>query len=148
MQRLDKPKERNYLAGPGVGGNIIKMHPRKLNNRIGFILIRGSTDRVVGYCGQSNEHLSDLKLENFETWQLLASQEGLYSAELGTECFAMSMLDGSLSPQHGASTGCGWRNGLQLWRLAADILNKQPRTDNKGWSSSMEVGRGVNNPSP
>jgi hypothetical protein len=55
---------------------------------------------------------------------------------------------GSLSPQHGASSGCGWRNGLQLWRLAADILNKQSWTDNKGWPSSLGVGRGVNNPSP
>jgi hypothetical protein len=32
--------------------------------------------------------------------------------------------------------------------LAANILNKQPRTDNKGWSSGLGVGRGVNNPSP
>jgi hypothetical protein len=40
---------------------------------------------------------------------------------------ASTMLDGSLSPQHGASSGCGWRNGLQLWRVAANILNKQLR---------------------
>jgi hypothetical protein len=44
---------------------------------------------------------------------------------------------GSLSPQHGASSGCGWRNGLQIWRLAANILNKQSWTDNKGWPSSF-----------
>jgi hypothetical protein len=31
---------------------------------------------------------------------------------------------GSLSPQHGASSGCGWRNGLRLWRVAVNILNK------------------------
>jgi hypothetical protein len=43
------------------------------------------------------------------------------------------------------SSGCGWRNGLQLWSLAANILNKQSRTDNKGWPSSLGVGRGVNN---
>jgi hypothetical protein len=41
------------------------------------------------------------------------------------------------------SSGCGWRNGLQLWRLAANILNKQSRTDNKGWSSSLGFGRGA-----
>jgi hypothetical protein len=29
----------------------------------------------------------------------------------------------SLYPQHVASSGCGWRNGLQIWRLAANILN-------------------------
>jgi hypothetical protein len=52
---------------------------------------------------------------------------------------------GSLSPQHGASSGCGWRNGLQLWRLAANILNKQSWTDNKEWSSSLGVGRRATN---
>jgi hypothetical protein len=40
------------------------------------------------------------------------------------------------------------RDGLQLWRLAANIFNKQPRTNDKGWSSSLGVGRGANNPSP
>jgi hypothetical protein len=35
----------------------------------------------------------------------------------------------------------------KLWRLAANILKKQPRTNNKGWSSSFGVGRGANNPS-
>jgi hypothetical protein len=32
--------------------------------------------------------------------------------------------------------------------VAANILNKQPRTNDKGWSSSLGVGRGANNPSP
>jgi hypothetical protein len=31
---------------------------------------------------------------------------------------------------------CGRRDGLQLWRIAANILNKLPRTNNNGWSSS------------
>jgi hypothetical protein len=53
------------------------------------------------------------------------------------------MLGGSLSPQHGTSSSCGWRNGLQLWRLASNILNKQPRTYNKGWSSSLGLGVGL-----
>jgi hypothetical protein len=34
------------------------------------------------------------------------------------------------------------------WRLAVNILNKQPWTNDKGWSSSLGVGRGANNPSP
>jgi hypothetical protein len=46
----------------------------------------------------------------------------------------------------GGSSGCGWRNSLQQWRLAANILTKQSWTDNKGWPSSLGVGRGVNNP--
>jgi hypothetical protein len=35
-----------------------------------------------------------------------------------------------------------------IWRVAVNKLNKQPRTADKGWSSSMGVGRGANNPSP
>jgi hypothetical protein len=49
----------------------------------------------------------------------------------------------SLSPQHGASSGRGWGNGLQLWRLAANILNKQPRTDNKGGPPVWGLGVGL-----
>jgi hypothetical protein len=45
-----------------------------------------------------------------------------------------------LSPQHGASSGCVWRNGFQLCRLAASTLNKQPWTDNKGWSPAWGLG--------
>jgi hypothetical protein len=29
---------------------------------------------------------------------------------------------------------------LQIWGVAAKILNKQSHTANKGWSSSLEVG--------
>jgi hypothetical protein len=36
------------------------------------------------------------------------------------------------------SSGCGWR-------VAANILNKQSRTADKGWSSILGVGRGANN---
>jgi hypothetical protein len=39
-------------------------------------------------------------------------------------------------------------NGLQQWRLAANILNKQPRTNDMGWSSILVVGRGTKNSSP
>jgi hypothetical protein len=39
------------------------------------------------------------------------------------------------------------KDSLQHWRLAANILNKQPPTNDKGWSSSLGVGHGTNNPS-
>jgi hypothetical protein len=39
-------------------------------------------------------------------------------------------------------------NGLQIWRVAANILNKQSRMAEKGWPSSLGVGCGVNNSSP
>jgi hypothetical protein len=32
--------------------------------------------------------------------------------------------------------------------VAESILNKQQRTNDKGWSSSLGVERGANNPSP
>ena len=35
-----------------------------------------------------------------------------------------------------------------LWRVAVNKLNKQPRKTDEGWSSSLGVGRGANNPSP
>ena len=35
-----------------------------------------------------------------------------------------------------------------IWRVAANKLNKQSRTADKGWSSSLGVGRGANNASP
>jgi hypothetical protein len=39
-------------------------------------------------------------------------------------------------------------DGLQIWSVAANILNKQSRTADKGWSCSMEVGRRAINSSP
>ena len=33
-----------------------------------------------------------------------------------------------------------------IWRVAANILNKQSRTPDKGWSSSLGVGRGGTTP--
>jgi hypothetical protein len=42
----------------------------------------------------------------------------------------------------------GGGDGLQIWRIDANILNKQSRTADKDWSSSSGVGRGANNFSP
>jgi hypothetical protein len=36
--------------------------------------------------------------------------------------------------------------GLQIWRVIANILIKQLRTADKGWSSRWLVRRGANNP--
>jgi hypothetical protein len=35
-----------------------------------------------------------------------------------------------------------------IWRVAVNKFNKQPRTADEGWSSSLGVGRGANNTSP
>jgi hypothetical protein len=34
-------------------------------------------------------------------------------------------------------------DGLQSWRIAAKILNKQSQTDDKGWSSSLGLDEGL-----
>jgi hypothetical protein len=39
-------------------------------------------------------------------------------------------------------------DGLQIWRVAANILNKQSGRADNGWSSSLGVGRGANKSSP
>jgi hypothetical protein len=51
--------------------------------------------------------------------------------------------DGMASPQV-ADGG----DGLQIWSVAANILNKQSRTADKGWFFRLGVGRGANNSLP
>jgi N6-adenosine-specific RNA methylase IME4 len=40
------------------------------------------------------------------------------------------------------------RDGLQVWRVVANILNKESRTADRGWTSSLGVGHWANNPPP
>jgi hypothetical protein len=63
----------------------------------------------------------------------------VYSSE---KCW--SMINGSLSSQHCVSSGCGWRNSLQVWKVAANVLNKQSWGADKGWSSSLGIWQGAN----
>jgi len=37
-------------------------------------------------------------------------------------------------------------DGLQIWRVAANMLNKQSETSDKGWSSSLVLGEGLTTP--
>jgi hypothetical protein len=39
-------------------------------------------------------------------------------------------------------------DGLLIWGIAENILNKQSRTSDSGWSSSLGVRRGANHPPP
>jgi hypothetical protein len=39
-------------------------------------------------------------------------------------------------------------DGLQILRVAANILNRQLQTVDRGWFSSLGVGWGANNPPP
>jgi hypothetical protein len=61
-------------------------------------------------------------------------------------CF-VSRYGGSLSPQHGASPGCGLVDGLQVLRVAANTLNKQPGQTTMGGPSVWGFGMRANNTS-
>jgi hypothetical protein len=39
-------------------------------------------------------------------------------------------------------------DGLQIWRVAAIVLNKQSRTADKGWSTNLDEGSEFNNSLP
>jgi hypothetical protein len=56
---------------------------------------------------------------------------------------AVSCWVGPLSRRDGADG----IDGLQIWRVAANMLNMQSRTADKGRSSSLEVGRRANDSS-
>ena len=51
--------------------------------------------------------------------------------------------------QHGMARPqvAGRGTACNVWVADANILNKQSRTADEGWSSSLGVGRGANNPS-
>jgi hypothetical protein len=53
-----------------------------------------------------------------------------------------------LSPQHGVSSGADGEDGLQIRRIAANILNKHSQTANRKWPSSLWVGQWANPPPP
>jgi len=57
------------------------------------------------------------------------------------------MLSGSLSPRHDASYVADGGDGLQIFRVAASILNDQLRRDQKCWHHILKYGRGVINTS-
>jgi hypothetical protein len=53
-----------------------------------------------------------------------------------------------LGGSHVATTyrALGWRRRLQIWKIATNILNKQSRTADKGWFSSLGFGEGMTSP--
>jgi len=56
-------------------------------------------------------------------------------------------IRGSLSPWHCMSSGMQMEERPPIWRVAANTLNKQSQTANKGWFSRLGVERGANNSS-
>jgi hypothetical protein len=60
--------------------------------------------------------------------------------------FAMICGLSHLGMTHGWVVFVGY--GFQIWRVAVNILNKKSQTADKGWSTSLGNGRGVNNSLP
>ena len=56
------------------------------------------------------------------------------------------VISGSPSARHGASSGCGWRNGIQIWRVAANIFNKQSRIVDGGSPPGWGLGELLRTP--
>jgi len=44
------------------------------------------------------------------------------------------------------SSGCGWRKGLPLWEVAANILNKQSRKPTVGGPPALGLGKVLTTP--
>jgi hypothetical protein len=42
---------------------------------------------------------------------------------------------------HDPSSGCSWKDGFQVLTVALNVLNNQPQTAYKGWSSSFVTRR-------
>jgi hypothetical protein len=51
-----------------------------------------------------------------------------------------------LSAQHGASSGCGWKVGNKIRRVAANILNKQSQQPTRGSPPAWGLGVGLTTP--
>jgi hypothetical protein len=72
--------------------------------------------------------------------------------ELRYDCMVRHLLHSCyLDPRHNGNArprvtdGGG---GVQVWRVAANILNDQSRAPDKEWSFGLGIGRGTNNSSP
>jgi hypothetical protein len=68
----------------------------------------------------------------------------------GIPTWAVTIAPCYVGPCHHGMV-CPWvldgGNDLQIWKLAANSLNKQPWTADRGWSSSLGVGQGGSNSS-
>jgi hypothetical protein len=60
----------------------------------------------------------------------------------------MSHINWSLSPWLGTPSASSWRRQPLDMGIGMNILNKQPLTADKGWSSSLGIEQGTNNSSP
>ena len=55
-------------------------------------------------------------------------------------CFTVSLVYLSLSPRHGVSSLSGWRNCLQTWRVAGNVLNIECGQKSNGGPTALCLG--------
>jgi hypothetical protein len=63
-----------------------------------------------------------------------------------TQLWQLPVISGSLSPQHGTSPGCRWRNSLLICKVAVTILNKQSRQSTRGGPPAWRLGEVLTTP--
>ena len=115
-----------FVSLPAMSQRFAQVYDDEDENLSGF---RGNEDTGSLWLGTS-------------VWKEPKSFRSVVKESLGVQ----TTINGSLSPRHGASSGCGWRNGFQIWRVTANILNTQSRAADREWS--LGVGLGTNNCSP
>ena len=108
---------------------------------------KGTKEKLTGKIPYVSKNINTVT-QRSGSLSVISGSLSVISGSLSEIRGSLSVISGSLSPRHGASSGCGWRNGLQIWRVAANILNKQSQTADKGWPSSLGVGRDSNNSLP
>jgi hypothetical protein len=90
----------------------------------------------LGFCRLSYIRLNYIVTQNYSDFNKVAQN----CSEFAQSMITASMLGGSL-----ITTACPQvadkGDSLQIWRVAANILNKLSREANEGWSSRLGVGR-------
>jgi hypothetical protein len=94
-------------------------------------------------------NINPLKYSNEQDIEIAATQLNIHRRKVIIICIY------SAPPWMWVPVTTAWRvlrlrmeEGPPKWRVAVNKLNKQPRKADEGWSSSLGVGRGANNPSP
>ncbi|KAJ4428435.1 hypothetical protein ANN_24472 [Periplaneta americana] len=109
-----------------------------------FKVCHGSLYAVMWLADELREFNLPTLPQRYITYEAekLPSKCGVHSEEVDP-CIVGPYHHGMARPQV-ADRG----DGLRIWRVAVNILNKQSWTADKGWSSSLGLGRRANNPSP
>jgi hypothetical protein len=90
-----------------------------------FVSLQAMSQRFAHVYDDAGENLSRSRNENrfVVTRDFLMKWAEKFRSVVKESLGVQTIISGSLSPRHGSSSDCGWRNGFQIWRVAADILS-------------------------